>query len=315
VPGLAGRPEQPTDHGGEGADRVELGLRPGARVPGDDVAGAQDPPGQADRRRQHAPDLVAARGRRQPRPPRVGPQIGRPRHLVQEERIDAGPFTQVALRTLERLLGLAGGRDPAKDSCLVGEHEPGAVGRQQQRRSGHHLVQRAGQVVNCGHRPRRRRWRADLAVAGGRVGQLAQQPPQLPHRARVVPVDAHRRRHPDRPGAASTQLQLPFLRGLQMLRPPQPVAEPPAVLARVPVRELPVREPAREVAHPAGDDIYDYFIVDDPAVADDRYAELEGYEARPRVRVYGCCLPISLGLLLAVLAAVMVLANLAIGSL
>jgi hypothetical protein len=78
----------------------------------------------------------------------------------------------------------------------------------------------------------------------------------------------------------------------------------------VPVHELPVREPPREVAYPAGYDIYDYFIVDDPAVADTRYAELEGYEARPRVRVYGCCLPIALGMLLAFLAAVTLLANL-----
>ena len=80
----------------------------------------------------------------------------------------------------------------------------------------------------------------------------------------------------------------------------------------VPVRELPVREPASEVAYPAGDDIYDYFIVDDPAVADDRYAELEGYEARPRVRVYGCCLPIALGMLLALLVAVVLVGNLVI---
>ena len=100
--------------------------------------------------------------------------------------------------------------------------------------------------------------------------------------------------------------------------PKRPAHKPPVQTqddTSVPVHELPVREPPREVAYPAGDAIYDYFIVDDPAVADDRYAELEGYAARPRVRVYGCCLPISLGLLLAVLGAVMVLANLAIGSL
>jgi hypothetical protein len=83
----------------------------------------------------------------------------------------------------------------------------------------------------------------------------------------------------------------------------------------VPVRELPVREPASEVAYPAGDAIYDYFIVDDPAVADDRYTELERYEARPRVRVYGCCLPITLGLLLGLIGTVMLLANLLIGAL
>jgi hypothetical protein len=100
--------------------------------------------------------------------------------------------------------------------------------------------------------------------------------------------------------------------------PKRPAPKPPVQEqddTSVPVRELPIREPAREVAYPAGYDIYDYFIVDDPAVADDRYAELEGYEARPRVRVYGCCLPITLGLLLALIAAVLVLANLAIGPL
>jgi hypothetical protein len=83
----------------------------------------------------------------------------------------------------------------------------------------------------------------------------------------------------------------------------------------VPAREPPAREPAREVAYPAGYDIYDYFIVDDPVVARDRYAELERYEARPRVRVYGCCLPITLGLLLALISTVTLLANLLTGAL
>ena len=78
----------------------------------------------------------------------------------------------------------------------------------------------------------------------------------------------------------------------------------------VPARELPVREPAREVAYPAGFDIYDYFMVEDPAVVRGRYAELESSDARPRVRVYGCCLPITLGFLLALIGTVMVLANL-----
>jgi hypothetical protein len=87
-----------------------------------------------------------------------------------------------------------------------------------------------------------------------------------------------------------------------------PAREPPA-------REPPAREPDREVAYPAGFDIYDYFMVDDPAVARDRYAELERYETRPRVRVYGCCLPIALGMLLAVLVAVILVGNLVIGAL
>ena len=97
--------------------------------------------------------------------------------------------------------------------------------------------------------------------------------------------------------------------------PKPPVPKPPVQEqddTSVPVRELPVREPASEVAYPAGYDIYDYFIVEDPAVAEERYAELEGYEARPRVRVYGCCLPIALGMLLALLVAVVLVGNLVI---
>ena len=100
--------------------------------------------------------------------------------------------------------------------------------------------------------------------------------------------------------------------------PKAPVRKPPVQEqddTSVPVRELPPREPPSEVIHPGGYDIYDYFIVEDPAVARDRYAELERYEARPRVRVYGCCLPVTLGLLVAVIGAVMALANLAIGTL
>jgi hypothetical protein len=97
-----------------------------------------------------------------------------------------------------------------------------------------------------------------------------------------------------------------------------PAPKPPA--RKPPVQEqddtsVPVREPASKIAYPAGYDIYDYFMVEDPAVARDRYAELERYEARPRVRVYGCCLPIALGMLLALLVAVVLVGNLVIGAL
>jgi hypothetical protein len=86
--------------------------------------------------------------------------------------------------------------------------------------------------------------------------------------------------------------------------------------ANIPAHEPPIREPAREVAYyPAGYDIYDYFLVDDPVVARDRYAEFERYEARPRVRVYGCCLPITLGLVLALIGTVLLLANLLVAAL
>ena len=100
--------------------------------------------------------------------------------------------------------------------------------------------------------------------------------------------------------------------------PTPPVPKPPVQEqddTSIPAREPPIREPASEVAYPTGFDIYDYFIVEDPAVARDRYTELERYEARPRVRVYGCCLPITLGLLLAVIGAVMLLANVVGGAL
>jgi hypothetical protein len=100
--------------------------------------------------------------------------------------------------------------------------------------------------------------------------------------------------------------------------PKQPARKPPAQEqddTSVPIREPPAPEPVKDVAYPAGYDIYDYFIVDDPAVARDRYAELERYEARPRVQVYGCCLPISLGMLLALIGTVLLLANLVIAAL
>jgi hypothetical protein len=80
----------------------------------------------------------------------------------------------------------------------------------------------------------------------------------------------------------------------------------------IPVRELPRRgrlEPDRP------DDVYDLF---DLAPAYDSDATYDGYEridTRPRVRVYGCCLPIAIGMLLAFLATVTLLANLLLASL
>jgi hypothetical protein len=80
----------------------------------------------------------------------------------------------------------------------------------------------------------------------------------------------------------------------------------------IPVRELPRRgrlEPDRP------DDVYDLF---DLAPAYDPDATYDGYEridTRPRVRVYGCCLPIAVGMLLAFLATVTLLANLLLASL
>ena len=80
----------------------------------------------------------------------------------------------------------------------------------------------------------------------------------------------------------------------------------------IPVLELPRRgrlEPDRPDNGP-----YDLF---DLAPAYDPDATYDGYEridTRPRVRVYGCCLPIALGMLLAFLATVTLLANLLLAS-
>jgi len=83
----------------------------------------------------------------------------------------------------------------------------------------------------------------------------------------------------------------------------------------IPVRELPRRgrlEPDRP------DDAYDVYDLFDLAPAYDPDATYDGYEridTRPRVRVYGCCLPIALGMLLALLATVTLLANLLLAAL
>jgi hypothetical protein len=82
----------------------------------------------------------------------------------------------------------------------------------------------------------------------------------------------------------------------------------------IPVRELPRRR--LELDRPDDDpyDVYDFF---DLAPAADTDASVDGYEridTRPRVRVYGCCLPIALGMLLALVATVTLLANLLLGA-
>jgi hypothetical protein len=81
----------------------------------------------------------------------------------------------------------------------------------------------------------------------------------------------------------------------------------------IPVRELPRRRPQIE---PSGDDPYDVYDVIDmvpPAETDATYDSYEPIDTRPRVRVYGCCLPITLGMLLAFLATAVLLVNLVIG--
>jgi hypothetical protein len=81
----------------------------------------------------------------------------------------------------------------------------------------------------------------------------------------------------------------------------------------IPVREIPRRRPRTE---PPGDDPYDLYDVFDmvpPAETDATYDSYEPIDTRPRVRVYGCCLPITLGILLAFLATAVLLVNLVIG--
>ena len=82
----------------------------------------------------------------------------------------------------------------------------------------------------------------------------------------------------------------------------------------IPVRELPRRrlEPDRPDDGP-----YDIFDIIDavPAADTDPAYGYERIDTRPRVRVYGCCLPIALAMLLASLAIVTLLGNLLLAAL
>jgi len=85
----------------------------------------------------------------------------------------------------------------------------------------------------------------------------------------------------------------------------------------IPVRELPRRgrlEPDRPDDGPY--DVYDLFdVVPAPGPEAPYYDGYERIDTRPRVRVYGCCLPIALGMLLAFLATVTLLGNLLLAAL
>jgi PAS domain S-box-containing protein len=171
---------------------------------GDGVAGPEDVAGEADRDRQHAPDPVGGHRRGQPGPARVGPQVGRSDHLVAGEGVDAGPLVEVALGPLKGLLGLAGGGDPAEGAGLVGQHQPGAVGPNQQRRRVRDLVQGGRQVVEARRDRRRLRGRHDRHRGpGAQVGvrRWPQQPAQLLDRPPGVAADGHRDGHRDRVAA------------------------------------------------------------------------------------------------------------------
>jgi hypothetical protein len=95
-------------------------------------------------------------------------------------------------------------------------------------------------------------------------------------------------------------------------RAPEPVLGDDAT--EVPVRELPRRrlEPDRPDHGPY--DVYDLLDLT-PADIDAAYGGYERIDTRPRVRVYGCCLPIALGMLLALLATITLLGNLLLAAL
>jgi hypothetical protein len=84
----------------------------------------------------------------------------------------------------------------------------------------------------------------------------------------------------------------------------------------IPVRELPRRgrlEPDRPDDGPY--EVYDLFDVISPAETDPAYGTYEPIDTRPRVRVYGCCLPIALAILLVVATVAALLGNLLLAAL
>lgn len=97
-------------------------------------------------------------------------------------------------------------------------------------------------------------------------------------------------------------------------RAPEPALGDDAA-TEIPVRELPRRrlEPDRPDDGPY--EVYDLFDVISPAETDPAYGTYEPIDTRPRVRVYGCCLPIALGMLLALLATITLLGNLLLAAL
>jgi hypothetical protein len=84
--------------------------------------------------------------------------------------------------------------------------------------------------------------------------------------------------------------------------------------------EVPVRELRRGRLEPDRPDdgpydIYDLFGLGPAAETDAAYGSYEPVDTRPRVRVYGCCLPIALGILLGLLGALTLLGILIVGAL
>jgi hypothetical protein len=81
----------------------------------------------------------------------------------------------------------------------------------------------------------------------------------------------------------------------------------------IPVRELPRRRPESAPTDDGPYDLYDVFDVGPTADADPAYDSYEPIDTRPRIRVYGCCLPIALGILLAFLGTAALLVDLVVG--
>jgi hypothetical protein len=78
----------------------------------------------------------------------------------------------------------------------------------------------------------------------------------------------------------------------------------------IPVRELPRRRPEPDRPDDGPYDIYDLFDPVPASTTDDPYEGYEQLDPRPRVRVYGCCLPIALGMLLALVGTVVIVGSL-----
>jgi hypothetical protein len=83
----------------------------------------------------------------------------------------------------------------------------------------------------------------------------------------------------------------------------------------IPVWDLPRRrlEPDRPDDGPY--DVSDLFDLVSAAEPDTAYDGYERIDTRPRVRVYGCCLPIALGMMLAFLATVTLITDVLLGAL
>jgi hypothetical protein len=84
----------------------------------------------------------------------------------------------------------------------------------------------------------------------------------------------------------------------------------------IPVRELPRRRLELDRPNDGPYDVHDFFDLVPAADSDATVDGLQRIDTRPRVRrVYGYCLPIALGMLLALVATVTLLANLLLGPL